>query len=287
MMNLLKIIAIVIFVSLMLETGFQVNRDRLLAILRDYSLLGRTFLANFILVPLYGVLLAQLFHLDRFIGTGFLLMSIAPGGAGALITGGRRVGGSLGFAVSSVFLMRVLSILTVPITAHLIFPAGSYAHVPTRHLVVTIAVFQLLPLLIGMLVADRAPTVAAKLHRPVTLLLLISALAFIVLVFPTLAKAVASVYGTRGIMAMLVIVILSLATGWLLGGPEREYRRTLSFVTALRNFGFGALVATDSFPGTPVAAAVVAYFLVQVIVTSLFQNYLMRTAKKLTAGEVR
>jgi len=104
MMNLLKIIAIVIFVSLMLETGFQVNRDRLLAILRDYSLLGRTFLANFILVPLYGVLLAQLFHLDRFIATGFLLMSIAPGGAGALITGGRRVGGSLGFAVSSVFL---------------------------------------------------------------------------------------------------------------------------------------------------------------------------------------
>ena len=58
-------------------------------------------------------------------------------------------------------------------------------------------------------------------------------------------------------------------------------------MTALRNFGFGALVATDSFPDTPVAAAVVAYFLVQVIVTSIFQNYLVRTAKKLTAGEVR
>src|SRR5215472_803357 len=103
MTNPLKIIAIVIFVSLMLETGLQVNRARLLATLKDYSLLGRTFLgrtflANFILVPLYGVLLAQLFHLDRFIATGFLLMSIAPGGAGALITGGRRVGGSLGFA---------------------------------------------------------------------------------------------------------------------------------------------------------------------------------------------
>src|SRR5262249_54758931 len=136
-------------------------------------------------------------------------------------------------------LMRVLSILTVPITAHFIFPAGSYAHIPAVHLVVTIAVFQLLPLLIGMLVADRAPTLAAKLDRPLTFLLLIALLAFIILVIPELAKGVASVYGTRGILAMLVIVILSLATGWFFGGSEREYRRTLSFVTALRNFGFG------------------------------------------------
>ncbi len=50
--------------------------------------------------------------------------------------------------------------------------------------------------------------------------------------------------------AILVLVLLSIATGWILGGPQPEYRRTLSIATALRNIGTCTVIATATFPDT-------------------------------------
>jgi predicted Na+-dependent transporter len=84
-------------------------------------------------------------------------------------------------------------------------------------------------------------------------------------------------------LAMLCIVILSVITGWLLGGPAEENRHTLSIGTALRNIGFCATIATASFPGTPVASAVLVYFLFQFVVTMLVGMYFKRTLERAAA----
>jgi BASS family bile acid:Na+ symporter len=145
-------------------------------------------------------------------------------------------------------------------------------------LIVTLVVFQLVPLLIGMLVAARAPTMAAKLGRPLTLLFILALLVLLVLLGGHLVEAVTSVYGSHGMLAMLVISILAVASGWLLGGPEVEYRRTLAIATALRNVGTCAVIATASFPGTLVSAAVMTYLLIQFVVTIIFRIYFHRSA---------
>jgi BASS family bile acid:Na+ symporter len=81
---------------------------------------------------------------------------------------------------------------------------------------------------------------------------------------------------------MLVIVLLSVAAGWLLGGPAVENRRTLGIATALRNIGTCAVIATASFPDTLVGPTVLTYFLIQFIVTVLFRIYFHRSAAAAT-----
>jgi len=276
--SLQKIATVVMLVSIMLSAGLEINRENLMAVLKNYGLMARALLANFIIVPLLAVLVARLLHLDGYVAVGFLLMAIAPGVPFLVRAAGRQPGGSLGFAATLAFLMPALSIVTIPLTSKLIFPPDIEEHVPFGKLIVTLGVFQLIPLLIGLLISDRAPAVAARLQRPLLLFFFLAILVLIVLLGPGLIKAVVAEYGSHGIWAMVILVLLSIVTGWFLGGPEIKYRRTLSIATALRNIGTCAVIATASFPDTLVAPTVLTYFLVQFMVSVIFRVYFHRTA---------
>ena len=260
-----KIAAIILLVSLTFRTGLQVNWNQLIAVVKNYRLLSRALLANFVIVPILGVLFVRVFHLNAYVATGVLLMAISPGALTVLMST-RKKGESLEFAVSLAFIMPVISIITVPLTAVLVLPQNEAARLPVAQFVLLLVLFQLLPLLLGVVVADRAPTLAPKLDRPAALIFLASLLILVVLLAPMAATGVATVYGSNGMWAILCIVVLSVATGWLLGGPQREMRRTLGIATSLRKVGLGLLVATTSFPKTEVAFTVLTYFLIQFVV---------------------
>ena len=156
-----KLVAVLLLIALMFHTGLQVDREHLLAVLKNYGLLARAFLANFIIVPLLGVAIVRLFHLSEAIAIGVLLMAISPGVPFVVLSGGRKKGGSLGFAVSLAFLMPLVSIITVPITARLVLPSD--AQISTNSLLVSLLGFQLVPLLLGIFAGDRAPALAERL----------------------------------------------------------------------------------------------------------------------------
>ncbi|MFY9718386.1 MAG: bile acid:sodium symporter, partial [Candidatus Cybelea sp.] len=245
----------------------QVDREELGAIFKNASLLIRALLANVVLVPAFAVLLVRVFHLKDPIAIGLLLMAICPGVPFVVLGGGVKKGGSLGFAVALAFILPAVSVLTVPLTARLLL-SGETA-VATENIVISLVLFQLLPLLVGMLVKARLPAIAARLVKPVGLV----CVAVILVVLVALAKiwftSVTAVYGSLGILAMLTLVILSLLTGWILGGPDRSHRRTLGVGTALRNPGLAALIATTNFSGIA-EAAVMTYLLVQFVAVMIF-----------------
>src|SRR5262249_23070022 len=115
----------------------------------------------------------------------------------------------------------------------------------------------------------------------VRIVFLLSIVALLVLLGPTVVRDVGEVYGSHGMWAMLCIVALSLVTGWVLGGPDEHERRTLSIGTALRNIGLCALVATVRFSATSrVASAVIVYFLLQFISTTIVGIFFTRAAKQ-------
>jgi BASS family bile acid:Na+ symporter len=268
-------------VSLTFGAGLQVDRDHLRAILRNVGLLGRALLANFIIVPLLGLLLVKLFRLPPQVATGFLLMAIAPG-VPFVLASVRKRGGSLGLAVALAFMLPLLSIVTVPATAALVLPTAAKADLPISRFVVTLLLFQLLPLLAGIAAGALAPGLPRRLGRPLQIAFFASALALIALLAPEIAHGVASVYGSNGMWAMLCLVLLSVATGWLLGSPAPENRRVLAIGTGLRNVGLCALAATSSFSDPLIAATVLTYFLFQFVITMLFGVYFARTAREST-----
>ena len=281
-MNWERLIAAIMLVSLTFGAGLQVNREHLRAVFHNLGLLGRALLANFIIVPLLGVLLANLFRLPPQVATGFLLMAIAPG-VPFVLASVRKRGGSLGLAVALAFILPLLSIVTVPITAGLVLPTAAKADLPMSRFVLTLVLFQLLPLLAGIAFGALAPGSAARLGRPLQILFLASALALIVMLGPELVHGIASVYGSNGMLAMLCLVLLSMATGWLFGSPAREDRRVLAIGTTLRNIGLCAVAATSSFSDPLVAATVLTYFVIQFVIVTLFGVYFARTARTAAA----
>jgi BASS family bile acid:Na+ symporter len=279
-MNPAKLVAVIMLVSLTFGAGLEINREHFAAMIKNASLLVRAFIANFILVPVFGVLLAGAFlsH-DSAVATGFLLMAIAPG-VPFVMLGARKKGGRLALAVTMALFFPLISVITVPITASLALPPDYRASLPIEKFVTTLVLFQFVPVILGVLLATRLPEAAGKIAKLARIVFLLSILTLLVLLGPTVVRDISEVYGSNGLWAMLCIVALSMLTGWLLGGPGEPERRTLSIGTALRNIGLCALVATTSFgPTSRVASAVIAYLIVQIVVTTIVGVFFTRSAK--------
>lgn len=278
-----KLISAIVLVSLTFSAGLDVNREHLFAILKDVGLLVRALLANFIIVPVLGVLFVKLFGLPPEIATGVLLMAIAPGVPLVLISVRKR-GGSLGLAVELALFLPLISIVTVPLTAQLVLPPDALARLPLGQFVVTLLLFQALPLLLGIAVGHRAPALAPRLERIFRILFFVSVIVLVVALAPKLAHSVGLIYGSRGMLAMLCVVVFSMLTGLALGGPARETRRVLGIGTTLRNIGLAALIASSSFSASPlVPAAVLTYLLIQFIVVMAVGIYFTRTVERAPA----
>ena len=273
-----KIVPIVLLVSLTFSAGLLLNRAAMLDTVKHVGVLLRALIANFVIVPALAVLVTRVYHLADPIAVGLLLMAMAPGVPFIMLAGGRQKGGSLELAIELTFIMAALSTITIPLTARLVLPEGSSVSVPLGQLT-ALAIFQLVPLLLGALLAARLPALAAAITPFFKRLTLISLLALVALVMPEILHSIAILFGSFGIIAMLTIVVLSLATGWLAGGRRADYRYTLAIGTALRNPGSAAVIAT-TFASPAVKAGVVTYVIVQFVVATVAGEFFKRAASK-------
>lgn len=272
-----KIVAIIMIASVMARAGILVNRARLIAAFQQYSLIGRALIANFVLVPVFAVFLTHFFDLRTEVAVGFLLMAAAPGVPFLPRAAGTEGGGSLSFGLALAFILSALSVIMIPITTILILPSDDAVHVPAARFLITLVLFQLVPLAGGRLIAERYPTAVPRLDKILKLVFFATALTLTVLLFELSVRSVTEAYGYGDILAIIILVLLSLLAGWSLGGPQRDYRRSLGIATALRNVGLCALIALDSFPETLVISTIMTYFIVQFFVTLPIRLYYSRT----------
>lgn len=273
-----KIVPIVLLVSLTFTAGLLVNREAMLDTVKRAGVLLRALVANFVIVPALALLVTRVYHLANPVATGLLLMAMAPGVPFIMLAGGRKKGGSLELAIELTFIMAALSTITIPLTARLVLPEGGNVGVPLSQLT-ALAIFQLVPLVLGALLAARMPALAVAITPFFKRLTLISLLALFALVMPEILRSVAILFGSFGTIAMLTIVILSLAAGWLAGGRRADYRYTLAIGTALRNPGSAAVIAT-TFADPAVKAGVATYLIVQFLVAAVAGEFFKRVVPK-------
>jgi BASS family bile acid:Na+ symporter len=278
-MDLAHLIVLVMLVALMFGAGLKVDRAGLAAVLRNTGLLGRALLANIVLVPLYGVVLVQMLHLSAFVATGILLMAVAPGVPFLVKAGVGKGGGSVDLAATLAFFLPVVAVVTVPLTLWVVLPLELQEPIRLGHTLVTLVLFELLPLVIGVVVRDRATMIADRLERPAQFLFLLMIVVILAKLAPAIGKSLGTIWGTGGILAAIIIALMSLATGWFLGGPDRDFRSTLAIGTTLRNIGIALAVAKENFTDDGVSAAVLTYLVVQVLTMLSFSVYLTRSKK--------
>jgi BASS family bile acid:Na+ symporter len=80
--------------------------------------------------------------------------------------------------------------------------------------------------------------------------------------------------------AMLLFILVSLAVGWFMGGPKREFRRILATSTSMRNAAlcFGIVEATQ--PGHPVEVPLIAFSMLMVFPNMVFTIFHAVVAKR-------
>jgi BASS family bile acid:Na+ symporter len=243
-------------VSSMLAVGLSLTIREIVTPLRNGKLLALAVVANFVLMPLAAILIARALQLAQPLGIALLILGMAAG-APFLPKLAGIAGGNLAFAVGLMVLLMVLTVGYMPLVMPLLLEGVA---VDPAKIARSLVVLMLLPLLVGLVTRSRAATVASRLAPLLNRLSSASLTLMIVLLVVTNVRNIVSLFGTRGILASIVFLIVGIAVGWLLGGSSRDIKSVLALGTAQRNIAAALVVGGQNFddPRVVVMVAVVA-----------------------------
>jgi len=276
-----KVLTIVFLLSTMVSIGLEVTLKEIMLVASDKRLFIRALFANFILVPLLGLVIARILPMPTNIETAFLLLAGAPGALFA-INFTRRTQDSVPFAAALLFTLTVLSLLVTPFLVQLMLNVDQSITLHYDRAIQALFFYVLLPLLAGLALNRWASPIALRLRSAVSAC---SGISFVVVTVTTqgLKSAATKQIGISGLLAMLLLIVASMVIGWMLGGPDTGTRRVLTVNTSMRNVALALAIASLSFPGANVEVGVVAFGALMLPPNVLFTIYHIRKTKKLVA----
>jgi BASS family bile acid:Na+ symporter len=265
--SLVKLVVTVAVIEMMVTVGLGVAVADVMAVVRDARLLTRAALANYVCVPAATAVLLMIFGAHPMVAAGFLVLAVCPGAPFgppmAVLAGGNEA-----LSVGWMTILAISSAVIAPASLYLLLPwvAGTQAMTvdAVYRMMGTLIGIQLLPLSVGLGIRHFRPGMADRILGPALRLGKVLNVIAIVLVVAAYYDLLLEVR-LKGLMGMLILLMVSLAAGWFLGGRSVEHRKTLALTTSLRNVGVGLVIATDAFGGTPAVTAVLAYGLVGVL----------------------
>jgi len=278
--QLINVLVTVTLIVMMAAIGLRVRFNDLLGIVRNWRLMLRTVLANYVCVPAAAIALLLLFAANPMIAAGFLILAVCPGAPFApSCTALAR--GNVHVAVGLMAILAGSSAIVAPALLQLLLPlmAGSNAlHVDAVKIVRVLLVTQLLPLLVGLGIRHWRPGLADKLLGPANRLTALLSLVTVGVILFVHFRLLLEIR-LRGYLGMTALLVASWLFGWLAGGPGEENRKAMTLMTALRNVGVGLVIATGSFADTPAVTATVAYGLFEIFGTLLLALWWARRAR--------
>lgn len=213
--------------------------------------------SQLLLLPALTYLLILLFKPAPSLALGMLLVSACPGGniSNFISHFGR------GNAALSVTLTSIVSLSAVVMTPFLFafwvarlpasveIPPGF--QVPFWETVGLIGLMVLAPLLSGMLVAEKLPRIAKRLHKPMQILSLVVFAGFIGIAFSKNYTAFLQYWWVvMGLVVLHNAVALAAGLGWAkLLRLNRADARTVSVETGIQNSGLGLVLIFGFFDG--------------------------------------
>jgi len=265
--SLVKLVVTVAVIEMMVTVGLGVAVADVMAVVRDGRLLTRAALANYVCVPAATAVLLMIFGAHPMVAAGFLVLAVCPGAPFgppmAVLAGGNEA-----LSVGWMTILAVTSAVIAPASLYLLLPwvAGTQAMTvdAVYRMMGTLIGIQLLPLGVGLGIRHFRPGMADRILGPALRLGKVLNVIAIVLVVAAYCDLLLEVR-LMGLVGMLLLLMVSLAAGWFLGGRSVEHRKTLALTTSLRNVGVGLVIATDAFGGTPAVTAVLAYGIVGII----------------------
>jgi len=276
--TLSRILTFAFLITAMLSVGLQTTSGDLRSLLKSKGLFLRALLANFVAVPIVGIVLARVLPLKPEAAAALLLLACTPGGISALQFTTKIKGASL-FAGSSAFLLTLVAVFLSPALVALVLPGDVSVVIPYGRGLLFVVAFLLLPLVAGTLVRSRWERPAEKLSK---LCAILSVVIFIVILVRImgLRKEAMDAVGKEALLYMLLFIIISMAVGWFMGGPAKETRPVLATVTGMRHVALSLLIALNAFPDPAVQAPLLAFSALMVPPNMLLTVYMVIRFRK-------
>ncbi len=235
---------------------------------RNPGRLAQSLTSMYLVMPLFAAALAYAFDLHPAVKIALVALAVAPIPP-LLPKRAMKVGGESCYTIGLFVAASLLSIIFTPLAIEMI---GRFFNTPMRIPLAAIARLVLftviVPLGAGMLVRRLAPTFAGRSAKPIAFAAMALLVASVIPVLFIAWPAIESLIGDGTLAAIAAFVLVGLAAGHLLGGPDPEERAVQALSTASRHPGIAMAIASANFPEQKLApAAILLYLIVSAIVS--------------------
>ncbi|HUD29008.1 MAG TPA: Na+-dependent transporter [Novosphingobium sp.] len=257
---------------LVIAAGIASSRGDFASVVARPSLLGRAFLAIVVIPVIAAIAIMSLFPISHAAKAGIFLMAISP--VPPLMPGrALKLGGNASYIYGLQGAAALMALLTVPALGSL--GARLYdvdAHFPVGVVARNIFLGLVVPLAIGLAIGRWLfPKASPKLPQRV---MLVANILLVIVFIPLLINAwpqMVALIGDGTVIAMTVIMLIAMAGGHLLGGPNAADRPTLAIAASLRHPGIALALAGANHAAKPVTASVLLFVMVALVVLTIYQ----------------
>lgn len=259
--TLYNLMGLVFVLGTIISMGLSLTMKQITGPLRNARFVIIALVANFIIPPILALLFIQLFSLDEPLAVGLLLVSLAAGAPGLPKT---AVFAKLDTAAATglMVLLVVVTIIVLPIALPLLLTGIS---VTFWDIASGLIFLILIPLALSLFVRARYPEAAGSAQPLFAQASNLSLLILMVLMVVLNFSNVIGLIGSGGLLASLILVILTTAAGYLLGSLGKAESWVQALGAGQRNIAAAMVVATMNF-GSDEVVMVVVYSLIVLVV---------------------
>ncbi|MEL6556147.1 MAG: bile acid:sodium symporter family protein [Cyanobacteria bacterium J06621_11] len=246
-------------------------------------------IAQLILLPLVGFILAGIFSLSPELAVGVIILSACPGGATSNIVT-YLAKGNVALSITLTAISSLITVFTIPLVVNLamarFMSAGSMLQLPLLTTMLRIAVITLIPVSLGMLLHHQMPEFAARVERCVKWLSLFFLGLIILGLLLKERNQVADFFLQVGWVTFTLMVI-TMSLGYALSVLASLDQRSATAITVEVGIQNGtlaiAIASAPTFLNTPSMAIPAAiYSLLMFVVSGLFAWWSQHRLRVLT-----
>jgi bile acid:Na+ symporter, BASS family len=282
-MDMTDLIRLGILSSMMLIVlGFALlcTWDDATSLFRNRPLLLRSLIAMNVLLPLFIIAMVSIFTLRPemvVVLVALAISSVPP----ILPLKQRKLVGHHEYIYGLLGATSLLTIVLAPVTVSLIGLVFSrQTSIAPTAIARIVALTVLAPFALGLFIRRGKPSIAVRLSpiasKTGLVLLVVAAVPVLVKMWPTMIALI----GDGTVLAIIAFVVVGLAAGHWLGGPDPNTRTILALATVTRHPGVALTIAAGNFPDEKlILPALLLYLLISVITTAPYVMWRKRQNK--------
>jgi BASS family bile acid:Na+ symporter len=279
-MNTAALIMLALKASVFLNVfalGLNAGRRDATYLFRNPGRLAQALSSMFVVMPLFAATLASVFDLHPAVKIALIALAVAPIPP-LLPKKAMKAGGESSYVIGLLVAAALLSIVFTPIAVDLFGKAfGTPARISPLAIARLVLLTVIVPLGAGMLVRRLAPAFAERAAKPIALVATVLLIASVIPILFTAWPAIESLTGNGTVLAIAAFVLVGLAAGHLLGGPDPEDRVVQALSTASRHPGIALAIAHANFPEQKLTpAAILLYLIVNAIISIPYLDWRKR-----------